>query len=227
MFTLVLIDDDIPIQPNDFRDDYRLQLKRQIQAKYVDRVIPNVGLCIEFYDFVCVKDALIYPGDGKLSNGEAYYKVEFRVIVFKPVNDEWIVGSIASCDKSGINVSLGFFRDIVIPASNMRLPYAYDNQREVWVWKYRNAETRENINFFYEANELIRFRVMSTRFCDGSRSTGKESVMQVIGAVDRDGLGCVSWWPDNAPFDEPLGAPGGEAPEASSGAPEENLRSSA
>ena len=106
-------------------------------------------------------------------------QVEFRVIVFKPVNDEWIVGSIASCDKSGINVSLGFFRDIVIPASNMRLPYAYDNQREVWVWKYRNAETRENINFFYEANELIRFRVMSTRFCDGSRSTGKESVMQV------------------------------------------------
>ena len=29
----------------DFRDDHRDQLKRQIQLRYVDRILPNVGLC--------------------------------------------------------------------------------------------------------------------------------------------------------------------------------------
>ena len=28
---------------------------RQIQLRFVDRVLPNVGLCIEFYNFVSIK----------------------------------------------------------------------------------------------------------------------------------------------------------------------------
>ena len=30
---------------------------RQIQLRFVDRVLPNVGLCIEFYNFVSIKAA--------------------------------------------------------------------------------------------------------------------------------------------------------------------------
>ena len=58
MFTLALLADDIPIAPQDFRDDHRDQLKRQIQLRYVDRVLPNVGLCIEFYNFQSIKERL-------------------------------------------------------------------------------------------------------------------------------------------------------------------------
>eukprot|EP00439_Symbiodinium_sp_Y106_P002093 s2327_g1.t1 len=66
---------------------------RQIQLRFVDRVLPNVGLCIEFYNFVSIKDAIIYPGDGQQSCGEAYIKVEFNLIVFQPLIDEWLVRS--------------------------------------------------------------------------------------------------------------------------------------
>eukprot|EP00439_Symbiodinium_sp_Y106_P012526 s2327_g1.t2 len=93
MFTLALVADDIPIKPEDFRDDYRDRLKKQIQLRFVDRVLPNVGLCIEFYNFVSIKDAIIYPGDGQQSCGEAYIKVEFNLIVFQPLIDEWLVRS--------------------------------------------------------------------------------------------------------------------------------------
>eukprot|EP00416_Gambierdiscus_australes_P042355 CAMPEP_0171097202 /NCGR_PEP_ID=MMETSP0766_2-20121228/47227_1 /TAXON_ID=439317 /ORGANISM="Gambierdiscus australes, Strain CAWD 149" /LENGTH=199 /DNA_ID=CAMNT_0011556359 /DNA_START=119 /DNA_END=718 /DNA_ORIENTATION=- len=198
MFTLALIDDDIPIHPADFRDDHRTQLKRQIQGKYVDRVIPNVGLCIEFYDFVNVKDAHIYPGDGKTSFGEAYFKVEFHVIVFHPMVDEWLVGSIAGSSTKGLLVSLGFFQDVEIPSTNLRTPYMYDNAHKMWVWQYRSEEGGETINFFYRKDELIRFRVTSIDFLapTGPKASRRESPMKVVGAVDRDGLGCVSWWPD-------------------------------
>mmetsp|Transcript_2468 Transcript_2468/g.6981 ORF Transcript_2468/g.6981 Transcript_2468/m.6981 type:complete len:203 (+) Transcript_2468:105-713(+) len=202
MFTLVLIDDDIPVQPASFRDDCRAELKRQIQGKYVDRVIPNVGLCIEFYDFVKIKDALVYPGDGKLACGEAYFKVEFHLIVFRPTVGEWLVGSIMESTQRGLNVSLGFFQNVEIPSSNLRTPYTFDSAQRMWVWQYRNPDCRETINFFYEKDELIRFRVTAVTFPEFAANQQdlkrKEPPMKVVGAVDRDGLGCVSWWPECA-----------------------------
>jgi len=200
MFTLALIDDDIPVQPADFRDDYRARLKRQIQEKYVDRIIPNVGLCVEFYDFVDFREAIVYPGDGKLACGEAYFKVEFNVIVFRPEVGQWLVGSISGCTDRGISVSLGFFHNVEIPSSNLRLPYTYDDLQKVWVWQYRNPETKDHVNFFYEKNELIRFRVISVEFPEskGPDDGNRETPMKVVGAVDDDGLGCVSWWPDSS-----------------------------
>mmetsp|Transcript_20684 Transcript_20684/g.47469 ORF Transcript_20684/g.47469 Transcript_20684/m.47469 type:complete len:103 (+) Transcript_20684:119-427(+) len=101
MFTLVLIDDDIPIKPTDLRNELLIQLKKEIQCKYVDRVLPEVGLCIEFYDFVRIKDAPIYPGDGKLACGEPYVKVEFHLIIFRPMIDEWLVGCVQESTTSG------------------------------------------------------------------------------------------------------------------------------
>mmetsp|Transcript_32573 Transcript_32573/g.65827 ORF Transcript_32573/g.65827 Transcript_32573/m.65827 type:complete len:221 (-) Transcript_32573:208-870(-) len=198
MFTLALIDDDIPIHPADFRDEFRARLKRQIQSKYVDRVIPNVGLCIEFYDFVQIKDAHIYPGDGKTSCGEAYFKVEFYLIVFQPMVDEWLVGSIVGSTPRGLSVSLGFFQDVEIPSANLRTPYTFDQVHKMWVWQYRSPDTVETVNFFYRKDELIRFRVTSIDFeaPTGPKATRHGSPMRIAGAVDRDGLGCVSWWPD-------------------------------
>eukprot|EP00931_Biecheleriopsis_adriatica_P106031 TRINITY_DN80549_c0_g1_i1.p1 TRINITY_DN80549_c0_g1~~TRINITY_DN80549_c0_g1_i1.p1 ORF type:complete len:201 (-),score=46.28 TRINITY_DN80549_c0_g1_i1:38-640(-) len=197
MFTLALIDDDIPIHPQDFRDDWRDSLKRQIQLRYIDKVLPDVGLCIEFYNFVTIKDAPIYPGDGKNSCGQAYVKVEFNLIVFQPVLDEWIVGSVAGCTPRGLLVSLGFFQDVEIPSANLRTPYMYDAGQKMWVWQYQDEETGELTNFFYEKDQLIRFRVTAVNFPDASwpKERRLEKPMSIVGAVDRDGLGLVSWWP--------------------------------
>mmetsp|Transcript_35499 Transcript_35499/g.101372 ORF Transcript_35499/g.101372 Transcript_35499/m.101372 type:complete len:289 (+) Transcript_35499:79-945(+) len=200
MFTLAVIDDDIPVHPADFGGDFKVTLREQIQNKYVDRVIPNVGLCIEFWDFNEIKDAHIHPGDGKMSCGEAYFKVEFSIIVFRPMLDEWLVGSIAGSSQRGLSVSLGFFADVEIPSSNLRTPYMYDAAHEMWVWQYRSSESFETINFFYKKDELVRFRVTAVHFPEptGPKGPRHHTPMQIVGAVDRDGLGCVSWWPDTA-----------------------------
>lgn len=198
MFVLVTIDDDIPVLPERFQGDSKAELKKVIKKKYVDRVIPRVGLCIDFYDFVRIKDAFIYPGDNKHSVGEAYYKVEFQLVVFQPIMDEWLVGSIVGSTHTGIRVSLGFTHDVMIPSSNLRTPYVFDERHKTWVWQYR-GDQGEIVNFFYESQELIRFRVTAVTFpeatCPGDQAT-RGSPMEILGAVDRDGLGCISWWPD-------------------------------
>mmetsp|Transcript_48968 Transcript_48968/g.148552 ORF Transcript_48968/g.148552 Transcript_48968/m.148552 type:complete len:217 (+) Transcript_48968:96-746(+) len=173
MFTLALLLDDVPVHPADLRGDYRVQLKRQIQSKYVDRVIPSLGLCVEFYDFVDIKEALIYPGDGKTSCGEPYFKVEFHLIIFQPMLDEWLVGSIAGSSHRGLVVSLGFFQDVEIPSSSLRTPYTFDAAHKMWVWQYR-SETGEVINFFYQKDELIRFRVTAVLFPEAKGPKGSE-----------------------------------------------------
>jgi len=204
MFTLALIHDDIPIHPADFGGDFGVELKRQIQNKYVDRVVPSIGLCVAFYDFVDIKEAHVYPGDGKKSCGEAYCKVEFHLVVFSPSLDEWLIGSITGSSQAGLSVSLGFFADVEIPSPNLRTPYVYDAIYKSWAWRYRSQETGETINFFYKNDELIRFRVTSLSFPQATapKDKRKESPMKITGAVDRDGLGCVSWWPDSFCSDE-------------------------
>eukprot|EP00930_Biecheleria_cincta_P037249 TRINITY_DN25543_c0_g1_i1.p1 TRINITY_DN25543_c0_g1~~TRINITY_DN25543_c0_g1_i1.p1 ORF type:complete len:214 (-),score=57.82 TRINITY_DN25543_c0_g1_i1:45-686(-) len=202
MFTLALLEDDIPIKPEDFVDDVRDQLKKQIQIKYVDKVLPNVGLCVEFYNFVCIKDAPLYPGDGKMSCGEAWVKVEFNLIVFQPMPDEWLVGSVSGSSPRGLTVSLGFFQDVEIPSTNLRTPYVFDAAQQMWVWRYHDDETKEVTNFFYEKDELIRFRVTEVQFPDASwpQERRQQRPMSISGAVDRDGLGLVCWWPGAASF---------------------------
>lgn len=126
------------------------------------------------------------------------------MIVFQPLVNEWLTGSIIGSYMNGIKVSLGFFQDVLIPSSNLRTPYTFDAAHKTWVWQYNSTETRQTINFFYEKNELIRFRVMSINYPVVSKegaTMAKESSMMVIGAVDRDGLGCVSWWPDSSQDD--------------------------
>lgn len=221
MFILVLIDDDIPVLPGDLKHDHKAQLKRQIQNKYVDRIIPNVGLCIEFYDFVRIKEAPIYPGDGKASFGEPYFKVEFNLIVFQPLIDEWMVGSIRQSTKEGVLVTLGFFQDVLIPCSNLRSPYVFDATEKCWVWRYVDKETRHITNYFYEQDALIRFRVVSVEFPDAESSKDKTKVpqMKIIGAADQDGLGLTSWWPDSSAPEEDVAM---EEPEPAADAPMED-----
>jgi len=209
MFTLALLEDDIAVKPCFLGKDgeWELQLKREVQSKYVDRVIPNVGLCIEFYAFVKIKDAPVYPGDNKMTFGEAVFRVEFHVIVFQPRIGEWLVGSVSGSTTAGLRVSLGFFHDVLIPPSGLREPYVFDNAHKLWAWQFRDQESRASENLWYRFGELVRLRVTSVAFPDtmGPKGPSKTSTsaMQVIGAVDKDGLGCVSWWPNEKVPDMP------------------------
>merc|ERR1711865_535793 len=128
--------------------------------------------------------------------------VEFKIVVFQPAVGEWLVGSITGSCKEGLRVSLSFFQDVLIPSSNLKTPFLFDAAEQCWVWQWRNQETNEVINFFYEQNALIRFRVIAVEFpeASGPQDKAREAAMKIVGAVDRDGLGCVSWWPEGIPF---------------------------
>ena len=56
--------------PSKFRGDALDVLTAQIEAKFADRVIANVGLCICLHSYESIGDPYVYPSDGA-----AHYKV--------------------------------------------------------------------------------------------------------------------------------------------------------
>ena len=103
------------------------------------QILPGVGLCICVYELTEVGDAIIIPGDGcaytegacgepgaprraQAHTAPAAHRpvaVTFQLVIFRPMEDEVLTGTIKAWNHQGLQVSLIFFEDIFIPASMM------------------------------------------------------------------------------------------------------------
>lgn len=110
MFVLSKFTDIVKLSPDTFSIATATALTSTINAKFSNKVVQDVGLCICLYDILHSSDGIVQAGDGC-----AYVTVEFRLVVFRPFMGEVLTGKIANCTETGIKVTLGFFDDIFIP----------------------------------------------------------------------------------------------------------------
>jgi DNA-directed RNA polymerase III subunit RPC8 len=97
MFVLTRLSDVIPVAPALFDADYTQVLVEEIDRKYANKVVADVGLCVTLYDFVHIGDAFVHPADGT-----SHSQVEFRMVVFRPFVGEVLKGRIVSCTEEHI-----------------------------------------------------------------------------------------------------------------------------
>ncbi|KAI5283717.1 DNA-directed RNA polymerase III subunit rpc25 [Ascosphaera acerosa] len=89
MFILTTISDLIQISPEDFSKSSAVAIEDNVNAKYANKVIRNVGLCMGMYDLLESSDGLIGHGTGLVN-----VNVKFRMVVFRPFKGEIIIGKI-------------------------------------------------------------------------------------------------------------------------------------
>ncbi|KAI9749122.1 MAG: DNA-directed RNA polymerase III subunit rpc25 [Lichina confinis] len=197
MFILTTISDLVQISPEDFRKPSVEALEDNINAKYANKVIHKVGLCICLYDMLKVSEGLIGHGTGLVN-----VNVEFRVIVFRPFKGEIILGKISSSSEQGIKIRLDFFNDIFIPGDLLFPESRFDPIEQVWIWD------SEGTQYYFDKNEPVYFRVESEEWNDQSPSgpnvsdlgAGTVTVMDrtvpycIQGSMAQSGLGVCSWW---------------------------------
>jgi DNA-directed RNA polymerase III subunit RPC8 len=223
MFVIVKIEDKLRTVPEEFDRDPEQVLIEQIELKYANKVMVNIGLFIKFLDFESVGDPYIYPAEGS-----AHQIAVFRMIVFRPFLGEILLGTITECNKDGLVVSLGFFEDVVIPCHFLPQPTEFHPKNSLWIWKY------EGNDFEIDVGDTIRFKVKTINFTtvvtnskgDKQATTVSEthknanqnqihddalfrkrsqsidlgaedkepSVMQIIGSADELGQGNPIWW---------------------------------
>jgi len=188
MFILVTISDTITILPKRFQKKLDKVLANEINIKYSNQVIPKIGLCIAL-------KAIEDVGSPKYIAGTTgmHIKVKFRMIVFRPSVQEIISGKIYETSSKGIRVSLGFFEDVLIPENEMPHPSVFDEENEIWIWKYEGSDTE----LYLARGDRIRLRIRELEFGEPPRpgESLPKPPLQVIGTLaETTGLGKISWW---------------------------------
>lgn len=160
MFVLTTIVDTIRIPPYLLAQPTLTSVHHEMDVKFPNRVIMDVGLVICRYGNAQVGDGVCVAGDGG-----AHHEVLAKLLVFRPFCNEICVGTVQSSTAKGLQVSLGFFDNIFIPAYWMLRPSRYETETGLWVWTptYDEDEEEEN-RFDITLGAEIRFRVKSINF---------------------------------------------------------------
>lgn len=168
MFNLALIDDTIKIEAAQLGLDTVTALTYNINAKYSNRILPNVGLCFSHFDYSSISEGHLRNGDGC-----TYYKVTFRLVVFRPFKGEVLMGKIMSSDEHGIRITLGFFEDIYVSSEWLPQPSAYDQHEVAWFWLGEPEEetlyedphlSTADQRWYFEKERPIRFVIEGDEF---------------------------------------------------------------
>ncbi|KAJ2777250.1 DNA-directed RNA polymerase III complex subunit Rpc25 [Coemansia javaensis] len=194
MFVLAVLRDTLKVVPTEFTKPREQALKDEINRKYANRVLHDVGLCILAHDLLEIDEGYVQHSEGWL-----WIKAKFRMVVFRPFRDEILVGTVRSANAAGIEATMGFFSDIRIPAEQMPEGSAYDASEGVWVWRY------EGNDLFIDLDEPIRFRVLETAFLDASPPRPQigdadsapathAPPFALVCSIADPGLGLLSWW---------------------------------
>jgi len=171
MFILTRLRTLVRLKPSEWSDSSEGKplpetLKISLNLRLSNKILNGVGLVIGVYDILEIGDSYILPSD---EEGAAHTRVVFRAAVFRPFVEEVLVGRIKSCTPTGVNVSLGFFDDILIPFSALQHPHRFDENEQVWVWEYPTGdEDNGHHDLFMDPGEEIRFRITEEIFTDTS-----------------------------------------------------------
>ncbi|OCK85104.1 RNA polymerase III subunit Rpc25 [Lepidopterella palustris CBS 459.81] len=192
MFILTTISDLIQISPQEFEKPSVQAIKDNINKKYSNKVVQKIGLCICLYDLLSSSEGLIGHGTGIVN-----VNVEFRMLVFRPFKGEIIEAKIKRSDITGIHLHTDFFDDIFVPAPvNLFDGVRFNNAESVWVWNTEGTE------LFFDAEEIVRFRVESEHWEDQSpqhplrrdENEERHSPYRIVGSMSQAGLGPLLWW---------------------------------
>lgn len=193
MFLLSSFGDLVIVDPEDFSKKTVDAIEDQINTKYANKVVYNIGLCICLYDIIKVSEGMIGHG-----SGSAHVNVDFRLIVFRPFKGEVMTGRISSSSVHGINVRTDFFNEIFIPHTYLFEGSTFDVKENVWIWNNDGNE------FYMDKNEVIRFRVEEEAFedqlpvpphlQDDRLEEERKPPYRIVASAQQAGMGLVAWW---------------------------------
>ena len=108
MFYLVEVEDYVRVEPRLFGLKTSDAVAKQLQEIYSDYHDREIGEVIGVISVQEVGDGIIIPGDGA-----AYYESRFKLLVWKPENQEMVYGIIDEIINFGAFINLGVMKGII------------------------------------------------------------------------------------------------------------------
>ena len=213
--TQVSLSDVVQICPAEFRKTNTRAIEDFINAKYADKVVHKVGLCLALHSIISHSEGFIGHGTGIVN-----VNVDFRLVVFRPFKGEILSATIVhSNPMRGIYLSHDFFEDVLIPPETLfeSTEWGHDEQGvEAFIWRPKNDETAETNDYYFDRAEDCMYRVEEEQWRDLSpnmvmptqqfvaneqEERGVRKIPYLLrGSMMLTGLGPTLWW---AGDDEP------------------------
>ena len=108
MFYVVEVEDYVRVEPRLFGLKTSDAVAKQLQEIYSDYHDKEIGEVIGVISVQEVGDGIIIPGDGA-----AYYESRFKLLVWKPENQEMVYGIIDEITNFGAFINLGVMKGII------------------------------------------------------------------------------------------------------------------
>lgn len=108
MFYLAEVEDYIRVEPKLFGLPTSEAVDKQIRATYADYYDKELGKVVTVVEVLKVGEGVLIPGDGA-----AYYLSTFKLVVWKPVLHELVLGKISEITSFGAFMDLGVLRGMI------------------------------------------------------------------------------------------------------------------
>jgi DNA-directed RNA polymerase subunit E' len=108
MFYITEVEDHIRVAPKLFGLPTSEAVDQQLKETYADYYDKELGKVIEVLEVLNVGEGVIIPGDGA-----AYYKSNFKLLVWKPELQELVYGIISEITDFGAFINMGSMRGMI------------------------------------------------------------------------------------------------------------------
>ncbi|MEN7982049.1 MAG: DNA-directed RNA polymerase [Nanoarchaeota archaeon] len=108
MFYLVEVDDYVRVAPKLFGLPTSEAVDKQLKETYSDYYSKELGKVVTIVEVLNVGEGVIIPGDGA-----AYYNSTFKLLVWKPVLQELVFGSIEEITSFGAFINMGIIQGMI------------------------------------------------------------------------------------------------------------------
>jgi len=102
MYKILTVEDTIRVPPKSFGTDLNAAIIGEYENQYAGRIDKNVGIILAVTNVDKTSDGKIIMGDGAI-----YYNVTFDILVYQPVINEVVEGSVTEITEFGAFVNFG------------------------------------------------------------------------------------------------------------------------
>ncbi|KAG2529253.1 hypothetical protein JM18_002898 [Phytophthora kernoviae] len=196
MFVLTRISDVIPVAPELFDADYTQVLVEEIDRKYANKVISDVGLCITLYDFVlkgrivsCTEEHIRVSMDFVQDIIIPSYALQ-TPSYFDSAERLWVWKYSEGQEKFYMDLH----EEIRFRVTNINFTRVTKTAKGIQATTTEATDKAENEGVVTAGDmrqSLARRRSSSVDLSDNDPTP---SAIHILGTIDEDGLGLSSWW---------------------------------
>ncbi len=156
MYKLVTLKDVLRIPPDRFGEPVEKVALEMLRQEYEKVMDPELGIVLCVVDVEDVGVGRLIPGDGG-----AFYEATFRVLTFKPEQNEIVEGVVTAIVDFGLFVRLGPIEGLIHISQLMDDFIDYDSKAGILTGKETGKRLMQN--------DIVRARVVSVSMVGGAR----------------------------------------------------------